>query len=330
MTGDAVNTAARLQSAAPVGGVAVGLATWEATRRVFEYEELRAGGAEGEGRGGAGVPAAPAAGAAGVDLTRTHDSPFVGRRAELELLTGGVRPGRREPVGRAPHDRRRAGPRARAASSASSPDHVDRRVELVHWRQGRCLPYGEGIAFWALGEIVKAHAGILESDPPELAQREARDGAARGRGAAVVPRAAAAAARDRDRRRPPAARSRTPPGAGSSSWSRPTGRRCSCSRTCTGPARAMLAFLDYLAEDARACRCSSSRPRAPSCTTVTPTTAPAADGPARTALGGRDRPARRGLLDDDRAARRAPAGDPRPRRRQPAVHAGVRRAAARP
>ena len=36
------------------------------------------------------------------------------------------------------------------------------------WRQGRCLPYGEGITFWALGEIVKAHAGILESDPPTV------------------------------------------------------------------------------------------------------------------------------------------------------------------
>ena len=37
------------------------------------------------------------------------------------------------------------------------------------WRQGRCLPYGEGITFWALGEIVKAHAGILESDLPAVA-----------------------------------------------------------------------------------------------------------------------------------------------------------------
>src|SRR4030095_2540594 len=44
--------------------------------------------------------------------------------------------------------------------------HVDDRQELVSWRQGRCLPYGDGITFWALGEIVKAQAGILESDPP--------------------------------------------------------------------------------------------------------------------------------------------------------------------
>ena len=43
---------------------------------------------------------------------------------------------------------------------------IDGRPELVTWRQGRCLPYGEGVTFWALGEILKAHSGILESDPP--------------------------------------------------------------------------------------------------------------------------------------------------------------------
>jgi tetratricopeptide (TPR) repeat protein len=47
---------------------------------------------------------------------------------------------------------------------------IDRRPELVRWRQGRCLPYGEGITFWALGEIVKAEAGVLESDSPAAAE----------------------------------------------------------------------------------------------------------------------------------------------------------------
>ena len=37
------------------------------------------------------------------------------------------------------------------------------------WRHGRCLPYGEGITFWALAEIVKSHAGILESDDRAMA-----------------------------------------------------------------------------------------------------------------------------------------------------------------
>ena len=41
---------------------------------------------------------------------------------------------------------------------------VDARPETITWRQGHCLPYGENVTFWALGEIVKAHAGVLESD----------------------------------------------------------------------------------------------------------------------------------------------------------------------
>ena len=46
---------------------------------------------------------------------------------------------------------------------------VDDLPDIVFWRQGRCLPYGEGITFWALGEVVKSHAGILESDTPDQA-----------------------------------------------------------------------------------------------------------------------------------------------------------------
>ena len=46
---------------------------------------------------------------------------------------------------------------------------VDWQPERARWRQGRCLPYGEGITFWALGEIVKSQAGILESDSPHEA-----------------------------------------------------------------------------------------------------------------------------------------------------------------
>ena len=43
------------------------------------------------------------------------------------------------------------------------------------WRQGRSLPYGDGVSFWALGEIVKAEAGILESDPTAEGRAQARD-----------------------------------------------------------------------------------------------------------------------------------------------------------
>ena len=37
------------------------------------------------------------------------------------------------------------------------------------WHRGRCLSYGEGVAFWALAEIVRQRLGIAEEDPPEVA-----------------------------------------------------------------------------------------------------------------------------------------------------------------
>ena len=47
-------------------------------------------------------------------------------------------------------------------------------AQYVTWRQGRSLPYGEGVAFWALGEMTKAQAGILESDDAEAAEAKLR------------------------------------------------------------------------------------------------------------------------------------------------------------
>src|SRR5204863_3487213 len=46
---------------------------------------------------------------------------------------------------------------------------VEQSPELIFWRQGRSLPYGDGISYWALGEIVKAQAGILETDDAQTA-----------------------------------------------------------------------------------------------------------------------------------------------------------------
>jgi tetratricopeptide (TPR) repeat protein len=48
---------------------------------------------------------------------------------------------------------------------------TDQEPELTYWRQGRCLPYGEGVTYWALSEMVKAHAGILETDSADQAQQ---------------------------------------------------------------------------------------------------------------------------------------------------------------
>jgi AAA ATPase domain len=92
-------------------------------------------------------------------------TPLVGREAELDLLervylqTVEARAPRLVTVTGAPGVGKSRLVRELAA-------RLDARPELVTWRQGRCLPYGDGITFWALTEIVKAQAGVLESDDP--------------------------------------------------------------------------------------------------------------------------------------------------------------------
>src|SRR5262249_27758810 len=48
--------------------------------------------------------------------------------------------------------------------------------ELIYWRQGRSLPYGDGVTYWALSEMVKAQAGILETDDEGAVRRKLHDG----------------------------------------------------------------------------------------------------------------------------------------------------------
>src|SRR5207253_10906067 len=51
---------------------------------------------------------------------------------------------------------------------------VEQGGVLTYWRRGRSLPYGEAVALWALSEIVKAQAGILEGDTPDEAATKLR------------------------------------------------------------------------------------------------------------------------------------------------------------
>jgi class 3 adenylate cyclase/tetratricopeptide (TPR) repeat protein len=165
VVGDVVNTASRLQGVAPVGGVVVGEATFWATSRLFEYQELAPVRVKGKADP---VPVWRLLGArsrTGIEAVRRAGTPFVGRQAELRLLedlferTLADRTVRLVTVVGEPG----VGKSRFVSELAAS---VDARPELVTWRQGRCLPYGDGITFWALAEIVKAQAGILESDPP--------------------------------------------------------------------------------------------------------------------------------------------------------------------
>ena len=110
-----------------------------------------------------------------------------------------------------------------------------------HWRQGRCLPYGEGVSLWALGEIVKAQAGILESDGAEEAasklDRTVGRSPHRSHGGGAGSSAScghSSGSATRGQQETVEAR-RSPRGGVSSRRSQKDVRRCSCSRTCTGP-----------------------------------------------------------------------------------------------
>src|SRR5439155_4366776 len=46
---------------------------------------------------------------------------------------------------------------------------LEQQTDVRYWRQGRSLPYGDGVSLWAVAEMVKAHAGVLEGDAEEAA-----------------------------------------------------------------------------------------------------------------------------------------------------------------
>src|SRR5438876_2111506 len=159
LAGDTINTASRIQSVAPELGVAVGLATYEATKAVFDYAELPPATLKGKAEPVRVFHPTAARARLGVDITRSHGGPFIGREIDLALLRGLFdKSVSADAVGLVTVVGEPGLGKSRLVAELFS--YVDARPGLVTWRQGRCLPYGEGITFWALGEIVKAHAGI--------------------------------------------------------------------------------------------------------------------------------------------------------------------------
>ena len=164
--GDVVNTAARLQTSAPIDGILVGDATHRATERAIEYQEADPVEAKGKASPIAVWEAVEARSHYGIDITRRVDTSLVGRERELTLLRDAL-------------DRARHQDEPQLVTLVGEPGigksrlvhelfvHIEGMPELITWRQGRCLPYGDGVSYWALGEMVKAQAGILETDPDE-------------------------------------------------------------------------------------------------------------------------------------------------------------------
>jgi len=174
-TGDVVNTAARLQAGAPVNGILVSEKTYEATKNAIEYEE--ADPVEAKGKAKPLLVWAALRARARIAIDRLHGSPLVGRARELDQVVDTLA---RSRVERQPQLVTVVGVpgigKSRLVYELSQA--VDRDPKLVSWRQGRCLPYGDGVTFWALGEIVKAQAGVLEGDTAEVVEVKLHDATA--------------------------------------------------------------------------------------------------------------------------------------------------------
>jgi class 3 adenylate cyclase/tetratricopeptide (TPR) repeat protein len=169
--GDVVNTAARLQAAAPVDGILVDEATYLATRDVIDYEPHRPVATKGKEAPVIVFEALNVRSQLGVDVPPPFRSPLVGREHELGLLEAALSRARTE---RKPQLVTLVGVPGIGKSRLVREllGAVEAEPELINWRQGRCLPYGDGVTYWALGEIVKAQASILESDSaPEAAEK---------------------------------------------------------------------------------------------------------------------------------------------------------------
>src|SRR5947209_6676942 len=177
VAGDVVNTGARLQGAAPANGVLVGEATFRATEKAIEYVEHDPVEAKGKAEPVSVWEAVQARSRLEVEVQRPR-APLVGRDRELDVLVAALARARDERA-------------AQLVTLVGEPGigksrlvyelfrTIESEPELIWWRQGRSLPYGEGVSFWALGQMVKTQAGILETDPPDVAEEKLR-GAASG------------------------------------------------------------------------------------------------------------------------------------------------------
>ncbi|MGZ8626292.1 MAG: adenylate/guanylate cyclase domain-containing protein [Actinomycetota bacterium] len=172
VAGDMVNTASRLQSAAEPGTVLVGDATRRAAERAIVFEdagELTLKGKDEPVRAWRALRVV--AQRRGATRTATIEPPFVGRAEDLRLIKEQL-----HAVGREGKARLISivgiGGIGKSRLAWEFLKYVDGLAEDVYWHQGRCPAYGEGVTFWALGEMVRMRAEIAETDSPVDSRRK--------------------------------------------------------------------------------------------------------------------------------------------------------------
>jgi len=178
VAGDAVNTAARVQAAAEPATVLVDAATQRLAGSGVGFADA----AEHQLKGKADPQrlwraTRVLAGVGGAQRVDGLEAPLAGRDAELrtvkELFHAAA-------ARRVPRLVLVTGPAGVGKSRLGweFEKYVDGLAEQVWWHRGRCLSYGDGVAFWALAEVVRQRLGVAEEDPAETAAAKLAEGLA--------------------------------------------------------------------------------------------------------------------------------------------------------
>ena len=174
VAGDLVNTASRIQAAAKPGEVYVGDATARASEAAIVYED--AGMHEVKGK------TEPihlqralrvVAGSFGSMRSSSLEAPFVGRDRELRMIKDAFHASGEERKAQLVSVFGVAGI-GKTRLSWEYEKYVDGLADTSLWHRGRCLSYGEGVAYWALVDMVKMRCGIAEEDDPATAASKLR------------------------------------------------------------------------------------------------------------------------------------------------------------
>jgi class 3 adenylate cyclase/tetratricopeptide (TPR) repeat protein len=172
--GDTVNTASRLQSIAAPGTVLVDDVTRRATEAAIAYEDAGTHAVKGREQPiRAWTALRVVAGTGGARRGAGLEAPFVGREPELRAI---IEAGERS----AEEQRARHVAVLGEAGSGKSRllweffKYLSGIEEGRYWHQGRCLSYGEGVAYWALAEMVRSRAQIQEEEPSSAAREKLR------------------------------------------------------------------------------------------------------------------------------------------------------------
>ncbi|MDP9270331.1 MAG: AAA family ATPase [Chloroflexota bacterium] len=160
VTGDAVNVAARLEQAAGPGEVILGAATYRLVRDAIQADPVPALELKGKAEP---VAAYRLLGIGDTSPNRRHDTPLVGRERELHLLAEAFRRATDEQACYLFTLLGSAG----VGKSRLVHEFLGQVAGDAQVLRGRCLPYGEGITFWPVIELIQVAAGIVPTDPPE-------------------------------------------------------------------------------------------------------------------------------------------------------------------